>query len=136
MFSLNIVTLRNFPGLWGGGDRGSEFPAFRTLYSRFPPPSLVVPASVCFFYCKILRNVVHFLFLLTPAPLGISSPTLSSPSSRTLPAPITPRFPPPWVSRLPPSLLPPPVHFPPPLLPGSRPPCPPPLAFEWKRGWR
>ena len=54
--------------LWGGGGGGveSEFPGSRNLYSRFPPPSLVLP-----------------------------------------------------------SLIPSPIDFPPPLLPGSRPPVPP-----------
>ena len=79
--------------IWfGGGGEGtgrSVFPASRTLNSRFPPPSLVVPASVCFF---LLQNIVqcckiHFLFLPNPAPLGIPSPALSSPTSCTLPAP-------------------------------------------------
>ena len=96
MLSLNIVTLRNFPGLWGGrGDRGSEFPAFRTLYSRFPPPSLVV-SRLCVLF--LLQNIAQCCSF-----------------------PISPDSPPPWISRLPPSLLPPPVHFPPTLLPSSRP---------------
>ena len=83
----------------GGGDRGSEFPTSHTLYSQFPPPSLVVHASVCFFYCKILHNVANFISYFS-------------------------RLPPPWVSHLPPSLVPPPVHFPPPLLLASCPPVP------------
>ena len=81
----------------GGGTRRSEFPSSPTSYSRFPPPSLLVPASVCFFYHEILCNVVKFISYFS-------------------------QLPPPWVSRLLPSLLPPPVHFPPPLLPGSHPP--------------
>ena len=72
------------------------WPATRTLYSRFPSPSLVVPASVFFFYCEILRNVAKFFSYFSRLPL-------------------------PWVFRLPPSFLPPPLHFQPPLLPSSRP---------------
>ena len=86
----------------GGGGRGeSEFPASRTFYSRFPPPSLGVPSSACFLCVLCLfRNIVQcckipFLFLPTPSPLGIPSLALSSPASRTLPAPITPGFLPP-----------------------------------------
>ena len=78
-----------------GGRGGSEFPASHTLYSRFLTPSLVAPASVCFFYCEKLRNVAKFVSYFS-------------------------RIPPPWVSRLLPSLLPPRVDFPPPLPPGSR----------------
>ena len=91
-----------FMGGGGGGGTGGKrvglnFPLPGTLYSRFPPTSLVGPASVCFFYCEILLNVAKFIsyFRPTPAPLGIVSPALSSPASRTLPAPITPGFPPP-----------------------------------------
>ena len=84
----------------GGGDRGSELPASRTLHSRFPPPSVAVPASVCFSYCEILCQCCEMFFI--------------SPGSHPL-----------WISRLPPPLLPPPVDFPRPLLPGSRPPFPP-----------
>ena len=78
----------------GVGGQGSEFPASCTVYSWFLPPTLVVPAAVCFFYCEILRNVAKFISYFS-------------------------RIPPPWVS----SLLSP-VHFPPPLLPGSCPPVP------------
>ena len=80
----------------GGGEAGSKFPASRTVYSRFPPPSLVAPAFVRFF---LLRKIVqccenYFLFHLSPVPLGIPSPVLSSPVSSKLPAPITSGLPP------------------------------------------
>ena len=45
------------------------------------------------------------------------------------------QLPPPWVSRLPPSLLPPPVHFLPPLLPGSHRPVPPPQYSKRLSGY-
>ena len=69
------------------GMAASESPAFRTLYSRFPPPSLVVPTSVCFFCCEKLCNVAKFISCLS-------------------------WLQPPWVSCLPPSLLLPPTDFP------------------------
>ena len=40
----------------GPGTNGAfDFPAWNShiLCSRFPPPSLVVPVSVCFFYCTV-----------------------------------------------------------------------------------
>ena len=55
---------------------------------NFPPPLLVVSASVCIFNCEILRNNAKFICYFS-------------------------RHPPPWVSRLPPSLRPRPVYFPP-----------------------
>ena len=89
--------LVTFRGGGGGAYRGSEFPASRTLYSRFPPPSLVFPASVCFFYCEQIAHdcKIYFLFLPAPAPLAIPSPALSSPISRRLLAPIALGFLPP-----------------------------------------
>ena len=68
----------------GGGYRGSEFPASRTLYFRFPLPFLVVPTSVSFCYCEIVHNVARCRFLFLP------TLTLSSPVSRKLPAPYPP----------------------------------------------
>ena len=78
----------------GGGGQGSEFFASRTLYFRFLTPSLMAPASVCFFYCEKLRNVAKFAscFSRLPPPWVFPSPALPSPASRRLPAPITPRF--------------------------------------------
>ena len=64
-----------------------------------PLPSLVVPASVCFFYCEKLWSIVKFISYF----------------SRLLP---------PWVSCLPPSPLLPPVDFLPPLLLGPHPSVP------------
>ena len=88
------VKFQDFPGfpgpvrtllVWrgeGGWGRGSESPASRTLYSRFPPPFFEVPTAACFFS--------YFVWLLTP-----------------------------WVSCLLLSVLPPPIDFLSPLLPGS-----------------
>ena len=74
----------------GGKETGEyEFAASCTLYSQFPPPSLVVPASVGVFCCEKLYSVAKFVSYL----------------SLLLP---------PWVSCLLPSILPPPVDFPPP----------------------
>ena len=77
---------------WGGGggeggQGGLNFP--------IPVPFFSDPCLCVLF---LLRNIaqcceIHFLFLPTPAPLGIPSPALSSPASCTLPAPITPGFP-------------------------------------------
>ena len=63
----------------GRGTWRSEFPTSRTLYSQFPPPPLVVPACVCFFYRETVSQCykIHFLFLLAFAPLRY-------PISRTL----------------------------------------------------
>ena len=71
---------------------------------NFPLPHLVLPVLAPFlcssrlYVLFLLRNIaqcceIHFLFLPTPAPLGIPSPALSSPASSTIPAPITPEFP-------------------------------------------
>ena len=74
------------PILWGGTGV-SETPASRTFYSRFPPPSLGVPASLLCVDGKMLRNIAKFFFF-------------------------SPGFPPLWESRFPPFLLPPPVPLP------------------------
>ena len=63
----------------GGGNRGNEVPASRNLYSRFPSPSLVGPASVCFFYCEILCNVAKFV-----SSVSLGSRPLGYPVSRPL----------------------------------------------------
>ena len=78
----------------GGGEGRSEFPASPISYSGFLSPSLAVPASVCFFCCEKLHNVAKFISCFT-------------------------QLLPPWVSH-----IPPPVDFPPPLLPGSPLPVP------------
>ena len=71
----------------GGGGGGGGCPA----------PSIVVPASVCFFYCKILCNVAKF------SPISPSSHPLGYPISCSLfPCPLqTAR---PYYSRVPTSL--------------------------------
>ena len=53
--------------LWGGGGGGG-----------CPAPSIVVPASVCFSYCKILCNVAKF------SPISPSSHPLGYPISHSL----------------------------------------------------
>ena len=70
------------------GTGGSKFPASCNLYSRFRPPSLVIPVSVCFYCAKCLP---------APAPWGISRlpPSLLPPPVALLPTPIAPGFPPP-----------------------------------------
>ena len=99
-------------GEGGKGGRGKGIyhsyfkPASRTLFSRFPPPSLVLPALLCIFLLrKIARCEICFLFLSAPVPLGTPSSALSSPASRGnlvprafpcsrgLPAPVNPGFP-------------------------------------------
>ena len=86
----------------GGGTEGSDLPAPRTLHSPFPPPSIAVPASVCFSYCEIFCQCCENFPISSPPPaLDIPPPSPSSPASRRLPSLITPR-------------LPPPVHPPPP----------------------
>ena len=95
ILTLDSSELKNVFSKYSGEVRGSEFPASRTLYSRFPPSPLVVLASVYFSiakYCPMLQNSFPFSLDST---LGIPFPTLSSPTSRTLPAPISPGFSPP-----------------------------------------
>ena len=73
--------------MWGETG-GSETPASRTFYSRFPPPSEGVPDSLFYLYCKMLRNIAKFFsFLPGPATLGILLP------ARTPPAPYSPGLP-------------------------------------------
>ena len=81
----------------GGETGGSETPASRTFYSRFPSPTEGVPASLFYFYCEMLRNIANFFLLFS-------------------------RFPPLWESHFPPFLLTPPVPLPPRLF--SRAPAP------------
>ena len=71
-----------FHGIGWGEQGGSKFPTSCTLYVQFPLPSLVVPASVYFFFaknCAMLQN----LFSISPGTClrGILSPALSSPAS-------------------------------------------------------
>ena len=57
-----------------------------TFHSRLLPLSVRVPASLFYFYCKMLRNIANFfLFLPVPTTLGIILPTLSPPTFRTPP---------------------------------------------------
>ena len=54
-----------FHGIGWGEQGGSKFPTSCTLYVQFPLPSLVVPASVYFFFaknCAMLQN----LFSISP----------------------------------------------------------------------
>ena len=57
-----------------------ETGGLKFLYHVFlvPVPSIVVPASSCFFYCKILCNVVNF------CPISPGSRPLGNPASRSL----------------------------------------------------
>ena len=66
----------------------SEFPASRTLYSRFQPPSLVLSTFMCFSCCEKLHNVAKFISYFSRVPACLQF-----------------------------SFLPPPLNFPPPLLP-------------------
>ena len=81
--------------LWGETG-GSETPASHTFYSRFPRPSVVVPAFLFHFYCKMLRSVMK-VFSFSPG-----SHHFGNSASR-------------------PFSSPPPAHLPPPILPGFRP---------------
>ena len=99
-FQVSLIQFHPCHPRGGGGGRhgGSELPASRTLHSLFPPPSVAVPASVCFSYREILCQCCEILPI--------------SPFSRPFGYP---------ASHLPPPPLPPPVDLPLPLLPGSRP---------------
>ena len=44
----------------GGGGLNVRLPIPCNPSSPVPTPSVVVPASLCFFYCKVLRNVAKF----------------------------------------------------------------------------
>ena len=78
---------------------GSEFPASRSLYFWFLPPSVVTPFwPLCAFsiakYCAIkLTFFLAYFSGSAPDPVGIPPPAPSSPASYSLPAPITPGFP-------------------------------------------
>ena len=80
----------------GGGQKGPIFPPPpRTLHSPLPPPSIAVPASVCFSYCEIFCQCCGNFPISPPPPaLDIPPPSPSSPASRRLTAPITPGLPP------------------------------------------
>ena len=67
---------------------GSELPASRTLYSRFPSLLLwLPPLNLNFFYYKILCNIaICFPISLGSRHVGNPLPALSSPASR-VPAP-------------------------------------------------
>ena len=59
--------------------RGFETPASCTFYSSFTPPSVGIPTSLFYFYCKMLCNIAKFSnFLLLPGS------HLESPSFRPL----------------------------------------------------
>ena len=90
------VYVKGVGGGGGGGSRGFEFPASRTLYSRFQPLSLVVPAFECIFCCEKLGNVEKFFSYFS-------------------------QLPPPWIFYLQPCLRPPPVDIPPPFPSGPHP---------------
>ena len=78
-----------------GGDRGSETPTSRAFYSRFPPPSVGVPASLFYFCCEMLRNIAK-CFFFSPGSRHFGNPAsaLSPLASRSLfsraPAPLSP----------------------------------------------
>ena len=82
-----------------GETGGSETPASSTFYSRFPPPSIGVSASLFSFYCRMLRNNAKFFFFSpgshdfgNPASRPFSSrlPYSSRPYSSGLPLPCPP----------------------------------------------
>lgn len=86
----------------GGSAGGVELPASCTMQSQFPPPFIVIPASVCISCYKILCNVANIflpLFLPAPTPLAIPPPAASSPTIGRLPVPMTPGFPPPCATQ-------------------------------------
>ena len=60
--SRDILIAPAYLGVCGGGGEtgGSETPASRTFHSRFPPPSVGVPASLFYFYRKMLQNIAKF----------------------------------------------------------------------------
>ena len=73
--------------LWGETG-GSETPASRSFYSRFPPPSKGVPASLFYLYCKMLRSIAKF-FSFSPGSRHLGNPA-SRPFSSCLPCPSRP----------------------------------------------
>ena len=72
-----------------GGQEGLNFPLPMPCTPSPHPFCNLVPASLCFFYCKILHNVANCF------PISPSSCHLGNPTSRRLPAPLSPRPPPP-----------------------------------------
>ena len=76
--------------MWGETG-GSEIPAARTFYSRFPPPSLGVPASLVYVDCKMLHNIAKF-FSFSPGSRHFGNPA-SRPFSSRLPYPSRPYSP-------------------------------------------
>ena len=73
-----------------GETGGSETPTSRTYYSRFPPPSEGVPASLFYSYWKMLRNIAKF-FPFSPGSRHFGNPA-SRPSSSRLPYNSRPLF--------------------------------------------
>ena len=85
-----------------GGRQGSETPPSPTFYSCFLPPSEGIPASLFYFYCKMLPNIVKF-FSFSPSSCHFRNPAypLTPPAFHTPSAPTSPGLPPP----VPPPLL-------------------------------
>ena len=89
---IQLFTSKWWENLYTGG---LNFPIILYLVFPVPAPSDVVPASLCF--ALLLQNIMQCCKKFS----------------------YFSQFPPPWESRFLPSLLPPPVNFPPPILPGS-----------------
>ena len=108
VFVILQATLCHFSTVLWGETGGSETPASRTFYFRFPPLFVGVPASLFYVDCKMLRNITRF-FSLSPGSRYFGNPA-SRPFSSRLPYPSRP------------------------YSPGLTPPCPPPLycAFSAK----
>ena len=68
----------------------AETPASRTLYSRIPPPSVGIPASLFYLSCKMLRNIAKFSYF-SPGSRHSRNPA-SRPLSSRLPYPSRPLF--------------------------------------------
>ena len=75
--------------MWGETG-GSETPASRTFYSRFPPLSVGIPDSLFYVNCKMLRNIAKF-FSFSPGSRHFRNPA-SRPFSSRLPYPSRPLF--------------------------------------------
>ena len=68
-----------------GRNRGSETLASHYFYSCFLPPSVGVPASFFYFYCKMLPNIAKF-FSFSPGSCHFGNP-VSCPFPSSLPYP-------------------------------------------------
>ena len=68
--------------VWGETG-GSETPASHTFYSRFPPPSVGVPSSLFYLYCKTLCSIAKFSPFF-PGSHHFGNPTSRPFSSRLL----------------------------------------------------